>query len=171
METFNLLDLFKLIFTKENITLFIAIIGAAGTIINALMQRKKLHLDVLKIKNVDHGFYLHIQISNKSKLPISITSLTLHENGISIPCCVDRQVYERIVDIRKMDKHDLYTAEFPISLSPLDACSEWVCFPIPTNDALFSPKRLRLSIETTRGKIRIMSLQLAGVPHIQNRTQ
>ena len=76
--------------TRENITLAIALFGAIGTAINATLSlihnRANLNIRIVKIKDYLPFFLTYVIFENNSRLPISVTSISIQIDGIFYPC-------------------------------------------------------------------------------------
>lgn len=157
---------FMSLITKENIILVAAVIGAIIAIINIVMMKKRLVFhSVRNIYNTDGGFFFYITISNKSRLPLSITQILISEDGRKyIKCFQGPTVYsETRNDDGTVERHNiqgLQLDKFPIALGSLEARTVYIGAPRPTVNDLVSPKVLTIIAETIRGKIKSRPLSL-----------
>lgn len=76
------------LFTRENITLAIALFGAFGTALNGILgfirSRKKISIQIIKICRLNKFIVAYIVILNHSRLPISINDISIIINQKNI---------------------------------------------------------------------------------------
>lgn len=146
--------------TKENITLVLAIIGSVGTAISCinrfLQSRIKLSLILYGFRKTDKGLLMYVGISNKSQMPISITSISLKIDEDSFNC---KEIPERVVEnIYRSNgveygRDDKYSMLMPISLSSLFSACGYVYFELPPQVLKSVSTQATFLIHTNRNKI------------------
>ncbi len=145
--------------TRDNITLFLSIIGSAGTalswIYTWLKSRKKLSIKVIKICKIKDNLIMYISISNQSASPICIEGLNILFEGNAFPCSqLPTMVF------KKESKHgdvvvsskEYLTIPLPINLSSSAGTSGYLAFDIPQDILQNMPKPLIVQVCTNRGK-------------------
>lgn len=151
-------DTLKELLTQDNITLALSIFGSLGTIITivskVLVNRKNLSFSVASITYRYEKLYINMSFINKSRLPISIISVSLKVNN---------HIYESVPYPENVGKHTLregkeivnrifmYNILFPLSIGSLNASSGFIAFDV-SKEAIQSPSApLTLLIHSTRG--------------------
>ncbi|MCU6736466.1 hypothetical protein [Diplocloster agilis] len=158
-------------FTKENITFVLAVIGSIGTIsgwlYTYLTTRKNIVIRTIAYNAVQNQALFYLSFENKSRLSISITSLSLKINGVYypsriIPQRVKSSQYKRGNEI--LNAHDDFSITFPIVISPLGATSGYVLFVFPPGVSIPDTKDLMLQISSNRGGAIETILSLSQLP-------
>lgn len=147
-------------FTKENITLFIAILGAVlsvgNVIYNAITRQTKLSItstyySVSQAANSLIQMYLHI--ANESVLPVSITRIQIKVRNELFDCDqFPKLVFCDYIQNDKVSetKRTFFTLDMPISLASLGATSGFVQFNRTSGSFDPDPKDITLIISTNR---------------------
>lgn len=148
------------LFTRENITLAIALFGAIGTIatwiVTAFHSRKKVTFRIVKIYPIKKTLTLYLSIQNRSRLPISIDSMSIVIENVSYHCQVPPHVIFTVTHRSGQtitDKKDYISINFPINLSSLGGASGYIEFDIPQEVSKKLSTPLILEVSTNRGKL------------------
>lgn len=161
MQNFISQEALSTIFTRENITLLLSIFGSAGTaftmIYNFLINRKKIQMKVVGHKFGDtKTLVIYASFCNKSRLPISITEISIKVDDIYIPC-VDPPIvaFEETIKTNGVvtSHHEYMTLALPINLGSLSGTSGYVCFEFPATFFPPDATQLKFSINSNRGKV------------------
>lgn len=156
------------LFTRENITLALSIFGSLGsafTMLHATLNNRKR----LQMKIISHVFgdtkmlIIYVAFYNKSRLPISITDISVKIGNVYYPC-----VQPPIVVCRENEKingvvtfHKEHTSlAMPINIASLNGTSGYVCFEFPLNAFQSDATQLIFSVASNRGKVFEKSLSL-----------
>lgn len=146
--------------TRENITLFLSIVGALGTLCSAissiLKNRKNINIQIAKLYKLNNIIWLYILLENKSRTAISINriSLCLSDKVISASQ-ISKKIHK--VDITSAGKTTSsktdYSIAFPIYLPELGCSSGYLYFVLPPEAAKNFPTELTFQVGTNRGKV------------------
>lgn len=145
------------IFTRENITLAIALFGAIGTalsgILNFFHSRKRISIQIIKICRLKDFIIAYIAIQNKSRLPISINDISLIINkekytGNSVPPHSLRHT-NSTTDIPTDREH--FTMQFPVNLGALAGASGYIRLDVPEEVSQTLSTHLIFQVATNRG--------------------
>lgn len=142
----KLVNAFKDLFTKENISLTLGIIGTAGTLWTAFQSRKNIDISLLTIAKRDFNYVVaEMQLVNKSRLAITVTDISIVIDGIVYPCCRDSYIFAS--HTHKSDginqRKDYYADKPPFQLAGLGGTYICLAFEL-SQEAL-----LKLSIPVT----------------------
>lgn len=155
-------------FTKENITLIIAVFGALGTIVNWILNfyhtRKNIDIKIIKISHMNHSLLTFITIQNKSRLPISINCITAQieghsYSGFAVPpynLKIKETTENGITGIKEYQ-----SIPFPINLGSLSGTSGYIFFDTLKYDAGSLSTPLTVLVSTNRGNVMKMKLPWA----------
>lgn len=146
--------------TRENITLAIALFGAIGTAINATLSlihnRANLNIRIVKIKDYLPFFLTYVIFENNSRLPISVTSISIQIDGIFYPCSA---IPEKVItnEVKRngeiLSYKETYSMTMPIEIGSLGAAAGYIYFDnLPELEQLLS-KPLIFRVSTNRGKV------------------
>lgn len=154
------------IFTRENITLAIALFGAIGTAISGILSffrsRKKISIQIIKISRLEKFMIAYIAMQNKSRLPISINDISIIINkrkytGNSVPPLTLEYVIDSL-DTPATRKHT--TIQFPVNLGPLSGASGYICLDVPSDVSQKLSTPLTFEVSTNRGNSTRKKLEL-----------
>ena len=155
--------------TRENITLAIAIIGACGTIcswINHIVtSRKSVEISLIRIYKPTKSLTCFFSISNRSRLSISIQSITVIIDGIPFQNVQIPHVTYTIQVTRNNEtttKHEFHALVFPINLYGLSGTSGFVDFEIPQDVSQKISSPLTVQVATNRGNLSKTTLEFQG---------
>lgn len=153
--------------SRDNITLAIAVLGAVISLCNSasgfLHSRQNFRIHIIKITHVGEFLVAYLCLENKSRLPISITSLSTiiggkKYSGFSIPPHTFKSVfYEN--DVR-VSYRECQTMIFPINLGSLSGASGYISFDISEEACKSLSKHLNIVVSTNRGRLKKMKLRL-----------
>ena len=139
------------LFTKENITFFLAVIGSIGSICEFLyhfiVSRKHLDFEILDFRATYQPLQLFIYVQNQSKAPITISCVSIRYENHEYYCEVVPK------KVRSIDDYFFYTPDFPLNLTPLMGYQfflEFVGFP---EKALNPDSTVDVLIYTNRGVV------------------
>ncbi len=159
------------LFTRENITLAIALIGCIGTIStwihSYISHRQNIDFRILGHFISDgHSLILYIMIENKSQLPVSITGIFVRKNEILYSCAeIPLKVYETTTRKNKkiVSHNEYFSMQIPIFLSSLGGSSGYVYFEAPQEVFQSDSTHLTLRLTTNRGKAIEKTLSLGEI--------
>lgn len=146
------------LFTKDNITFLLGLIGTIGTAITfistAINNRTNFSLKAVKFSIGEKGILSYLMFLNHSHSPITITSISICINGIYYPavltpeevCHTVHRSGNEITDV-----HSEYSIIFPIVLGSQFATSGYVYFPLPQGTVVPSAKMVSLKVCTSNG--------------------
>ena len=152
--------------TRENITLALAIFGSAGTLISWISRivssRKSVSISIGRIYEPDKCFSCFLIFENKSRLPISITSISVLIDGVSFPCVSIPHAAYTITE--KTGSTVTRYKEFPglsmpLNLSGLSGSSGFLDFDIPQEYLQKLSTPLILQVATNRGRLKQIQLE------------
>ncbi len=169
METVNNVT----IFTKENITFVLALIGSVGTIAtwirSYIINKRNVIIRPIANKSKDNKILLYLFFENRSRLPISITAISVLFDGVYYPCRYQPQKVisdQRTVGGKVVSLQDYYNITFPVQLGSLDSSSGYVLFVIPQDVQIPDSKTLTFQVSSNRGKAFEMKLSLDQIQEI-----
>jgi len=157
------------LFTRQNVTLLLSIIGTLGTVYTLIstliFQRKSLRIEVLGFSvNPDRADGLmYITVENLSRLPIAITSIEIVFSDVFIPCSHESvRIGEHIRRIggETVERGPHYSINFPIKLSSLGASSGYLHFDNIPRTLSELPKEVTLQVQTNRGSVKKSKLSI-----------
>lgn len=151
------------LFTKDNITFVLALIGSVGTVLGwiytFITSQRKIDIEIYDYTSYIGKiaqFFIHFQ--NQSFLPICIMSVTLVYNGVET-CC------ELIPKKIRGSENDLIKSPmFPINLVAKQGCLYFLEFVNCEQISLTPGSKVDFSINTNRGKIH-KSVILSDISH------
>lgn len=142
------------ILTRENITLFLSILGSVGTVsgwfYHWMVNRKNLTFKVSGHCVDNDGLFIYFQITNNSRLSITINAISLFLDNKEIYC---RLTPDALYTIQHGSREEriLLTA-FPLSLAPLYGASGCTYFPFEPETKPPASNTLAFVIRTNRGR-------------------
>lgn len=140
------------LFTKENITFVLAVVGSLGTIFNFVYayfsSRRHIDMHILDYSSYLHVVQFFIYIQNQSRSPICISCISLQLDGQEISCELIPK------KIRGNDPNLICTPFFPLNLSPLMGVQHFFEFVNCPDISLASGKKISFAIYTNRGVIK-----------------
>lgn len=144
--------------SKENITLLLSILGAAGSasawLHTLIKSRKRFDLKINGYRANPHGILLHVEFANKSTLPLSINDISIY-NGREYPTKhIPEKVLERIHHVgREVKSHkEYYSMSFPINLPSLCGTAGYLYFSSGEESFPQLSSTVTLIIRTNRGR-------------------
>lgn len=153
-------DTLKELLTRENVTLALSIFGSLGTlftfIFSFITHRKNLKISVTSAtyKPNLNQLALIFCFENRSRLPISVTSITTNFNSVDIslkphPNYVGNIHFEENHQIvHRLFEFDL---KIPVDIAQLSACSGFLLFDISQDDLRSVSTALNFQVHSTRG--------------------
>lgn len=160
--------------TRENITLVLSILGSLGAVVtfitNFLVYRKNLKIRITETFYLTDSKRLYIKFlfENRSRLPISITSILLSFNTQMIKptkgthCIHD---YKNLDGREIVDRMFTYNSQLPITLAALDATRGYILFDISKEDLKNSPTPLTLLVLSTRPVVQQIELSYKDIQY------
>lgn len=160
-------------FTKENITFILALIGSLGTIVNWLrlfiVNNKNFNIRPVAYRSKDNITLFYLLFENKSRMPISITELSVQINGVYYPCRYLPEIVtssHRTIGKEIVSSHDYFNIAFPVQLGALGATSGYVLFILPKDIQMPDSKTLTFLVTSNRGKAVEKIISVDQVPEI-----
>lgn len=106
---------------------------------------------------------IYVAFDNKSRLPISITDISVKINGIYYPCvqppivvCKESEKINGVITFRK----EHISLAMPINIASLSGTSGYICFEFPPNVFQAAATQLIFSVVSNRGKVFEKTLSL-----------
>lgn len=149
--------------SKENTTFALSVFGSIGTLWAIIQSRKNLDfkLHYFGYSKERKLALAYIQFVNKSRIPISITDVSLKIGGILYPCkkipAIADTVLHRCFGTQSLD--NIYSIQFPISLSSLGGTSGYLIFDIPQEYDTPLPTPVKIAVSSNRGRTLEVELQ------------
>lgn len=155
--------------TRENITLALAVFGAVGTLVTWIYHwftsRKSLEVQLLRIYTPSKALACFFSISNKSRLPISVLSVSVFIDGVSFQNVPIPHITYSVSTTRNGEttiKHEYPALTFPINLTGLSGTSGFVDFEIPEEVSQKIATPLIVQVATNRGNLSKTALEFQG---------
>lgn len=156
MDQITFLHSVKTVFTFENISFALGLIGTAGTAWQILKSRRKLRvrLPYLGYNSEKESALAYIQFDNLSNSAISITDVSIVINGITYPC--DKlpttvAYFDRRIGQKTVSSNSLYNMPLPACLSGYGGSSGYFVFQIPSESVPPDSTHRMFLISTNRG--------------------
>lgn len=173
-STSELLVIITSLFSKDNITLTLSILGCIGSFLSWLyiffQNRKCFEMEIIgHLWGYDQkSLLIFASFTNKSHLPISITSISFKlENSFYTCSKIPEVALEKRTTCKGkvLSQHEYMSLAFPIVLQALGGSSGYVFFEFP--EAIPQPESTQASfvISTNRGKSVEMTLSLGRSLH------
>lgn len=127
-----------------------------------IAQRKRLSFKIQAFKYKENLAYMYLMIENRSRLPVSITGISLEQGESRTPCApIPKTVSSTIMKTAgNTDVVYHYSTAMPIQLSALESVSCIVLFEDIPEAVPLSAKLLTFQISTNRGRIAKRKLEL-----------
>lgn len=148
------------LFTRDNITLALSIFGSIGTVFTFIhtfiTNRKNVNVRIIGHRFSDESLLIYMAFENKSRLPISVTGITVMINGVWYSCVEPSiTVLNETFRTGKIvtSHHEYKSLALPISLPSLGGTSGYVYFEFP--EAIFQTDttQLKFLINSNRGVV------------------
>lgn len=156
--------------TKDNITFILAVFGSLGTLISwtfsLISTRKSINVRISKAYLYDNSILLHILIDNKSRLPITITRISLViGNNIFSTFDTQTQIYrgERKCKGEVLSVNTIYSPTFPIEIGSLGGTNCYPYFELSPEAFETLSTELTLQFHTNRGMVKKKKLSFEPV--------
>lgn len=148
------------LFTRDNITLALSIFGSIGTVFTFIhtfiTNRKTVNVRIIGHRFSDESLLIYMAFENNSRLPISITGISVSIEEITYPC-IEPPVIALETTHRTgktiTSHHEYKTLNLPINLSSLGGASGYVYFEIPEANSQNNAIQLMFSINSNRGLV------------------
>lgn len=143
---------------------FLALIGGLSSWLYIwYMNRVNFSLSIYAKLISSKGILLYLCFANESRLPISLTKISLLQGDDYISCKpipeLVFQLTSRTGDtITNKEKH--YSLQIPINLDSLSASSGYLYFPLKQEIVLQNASALTFEVQTNRGETKQMTLEL-----------
>ena len=155
------------IFTKENITFVLALIGSVGTnttwLFSYISNKRNISIRPIAYNSKNNIILFYLFFENRSRLPISITALSILLDGTCYPCRYQPEKvisHQRTVGGKVVNSQDYYNINFPVQLSSLGSSSGYVLFVIPPEVLIPDSKTVTFQVSSNRGNAFEMKLSL-----------
>ena len=153
----------KSIFTRDNVTFVLALMGAIGSFCTFIMQRKKIRITIQRFGYKDGILLMYLSYVNLSHLSVSITNVNLIFEGVSYPCAYEptlAQTYTHKIGKEIVTRRDDFTTALPLNLSALAGSSGYIYFGNLPGNFLEHPDTIELEVGTNRGRAIKMKLKV-----------
>lgn len=163
----------EILLTKENITFALAVFGSVGTLLSWICticaNRKNIGVQISKAYFCNNTVLTHIIIDNKSRLPITITQISLISDKSNYACFnIQTRIYNGVTKQNDviLDTKTIISPKFPIEIGSLGGTSCYPFFELPPEDFEKLSTDLTLQFHTNRGMIKKkkLSFQRVGSP-------
>lgn len=144
---------------RDNITLFLSILGSAGTILSWLFawvkSRKNISFRIIKICKSDKMVIMYASLINRSGSPITIDKISLSHNNVQYTC---NEIPKKILSSKTTSggvvtsEKEIYSLQLPLSLSSLAGISGYFAFQTQKEALSTLSTPLTFLISTNRGK-------------------
>lgn len=160
--------------TRENITLVLSTFGSIGTLITIIttfvVNRKNLKIRITETFYLTdpQRLYIKFLFENRSRLPISITSILLSFNTQKIKptkrtyCIHD---YKNSEGKEIVDRIFTYNSQLPITVAALDATRGYMLFDIPQEALRTLTTPLTCLIYSTRPPVQQIELSYKDIQY------
>lgn len=157
-------------FTRENITLFLSIIGSLGALCNAIYywitHREKLDIKITGQRINEKAILLYVSFTNNSAVPSNVTDVRLIANNQTFfayknPKVIKRNTFKVKNEI--VNYNENYNESFPITIPAYGGNACYIYFAFPLGHDLTSSTPLCFEFLTSRHKIIQKKLQLQTV--------
>ena len=152
--------------TMDWVTFGIAVAGflmsLASWFHTFITQRKRLSFKIQLFRYKEDSAYMYLMIENRSRLPVSITGISLKQGKSKTPCV---QIPKTVSSTTRKTAGNTdvvyqYSTAIPIQLSALESVSCIVLFEGIPEAVPPSATHLTFQISTNRGRIAKRKLQL-----------
>lgn len=164
----HFVEMLESTFTIQNISFILGLIGSAGTAWSFINSRKRLIIQLSDIayRTDIKTLVIVIVFENRSRLPISITDVTLiaEEKELSFepyPRCVAKYSHKEGSEV--VDRKFLYNLAFPVSLAQLEAASGHLLLDISQEEFEKLPTQVTLQVRSTRGRVQKKQLSSSDI--------
>jgi hypothetical protein len=163
------MDAFRHFLTRENITLFVAIFGAVGTLATwiyaGVTSRKALRVQLLHVYKPGKSLICYFSFINLSRLPICVQSVHIVIDDKMFSCVdIPHSVYsiEESFTLGSPRKYEFCSLALPVNLSGLGGSSGLLDFDIPQEYLEKLSTSLSFSVSTNRGGLKKMTQLFEG---------
>ena len=143
---------------------FLALIGGLSSWLYIwYMNRVNFSLSIYAKHISSKGILLYLCFANESRLPISLTKISLLHDNDYIYC---KPIPELVFQLTSMtgdtvtNKEKHYSLQIPINLDSLSASSGYLYFPLKQGIVLQNASALTFEVRTNRGETKQMTLEL-----------
>lgn len=147
--------------TKDNITFILAVFGSLGTLISwtlsLISTRKNINVRISKAYPYNNSILFHILIDNKSRLPITITRISLIiGDDIFSTFDTKTQIFrsEHKCNGEILSVNTIYSPTFPIEIGSLGGVNCYPYFELPPEVFETLSTEATLQFHTNRGMIK-----------------
>lgn len=149
------------------LSLIISILALLGGVSSWLyiwyMNRVNFSLSIYAKLISSKGILLYLCFANESRLPISLTKISLLHGNDYLSCKPIPELVFQLTSktgdtITNEEKH--YSLQIPINLDSLSASSGYLYFPLQQGSALQNASALTFEVQTNRGVTKQMTLEL-----------
>jgi len=157
-------------FTRENITMALAIFGSLGTIFCAIYylvtHKVKVKINVTGYRLTNTSLLLYVTFTSKSARPIAITDISFKHADKSFyafknPIVVHRTTFKQ--NDQLINYKEFYNETFPIPISAYGGTSGYIYFAFPHRHDLNTATNLNFVCSTNRHRKITTKLQLNEV--------
>lgn len=155
------MNLIKEMLSRDNLTLALSIFGSVGTLasflFSVLKNRKNINVEIVGRRFSDNPSFLLVYtlFENNSRLPISITGISVKLDSIWYPC--EKIPIVTLTETTRQNgeitsHHEHRSLSFPIFITGLGGTSGYVYFEFPESSLSPNTTHLNFLISTNRGK-------------------
>lgn len=165
------MQFFQSLFTHNNITFLLAVLGSIGTLTSAIriliQNHKRIKVTILAYHNDCNLHIFYLLLENKSNLPISINQIFLISDDCRCRCVLLPKVKFKVnLSRNNVIAHSTeYCSEsFPVNLASISSRASFVLFEPHESLQIDPSKAVTFEVHTNRGRVTKTELSLAGVP-------
>lgn len=168
-----MLDFFKSLFTRENVTFVLAVIGSIGSIISGInafiSSRRKPLLQIAGHKITDRkSLLIYAGIMNRSNQTITISNVGMKLGDLIYPCHqYPLMVLEESSHCGKelLYHHEFYSLSFPVTIPAHGGTSGYIYFEFPEVSIETDSTQATFVIDSNRKKATETTLSLGPQLH------
>lgn len=138
-------------------TFVLALIGSLGTAYSVIMtfywHRISVDCSIVEYCPTKDAFIAYMSFTNNSRLPISITDISIQNNCISYSCVHTPEIVKTVsrkLNTKQSYQEAIHSTPLPINLPSLSGTSGYVYFLFPQENFEVSSKSLTVELSTNR---------------------
>ena len=154
-QTISVLSkLFSSVFTFDNLTFVLGLIGSLGTAWGIFQSRVRIDMKVIKYGHSENKILIYVAFYNKSRLAISINGISLkisdtYYSCTELPTRVDHRTYYIGKEITGQSNY--FNMNMPINISGLAGTSGYILFELPKDTDILESNQMTFLISPNRG--------------------
>ena len=141
----------------DKLTFVLALIGSLGTAYSVIMtfywHRVSIECNIVEYSPSKDALIAYISFTNHSRLPISITNISLWNRDVLYSCVHTPEIVQfvnRTINGKETYQEAIHSISLPINLPSLSGTSGFVYFLFPQENFEVSSKSLTVELSTNR---------------------